>query len=104
MSTCHTVRFRIQRSKHPQARSAIDAYLSALAAEGQDARLHLMAQVPRSDGELEFIQLNLCDVGSGCVCDDPSPATRTFRDAIGAALACPPVRDDYRVIHEGHPD
>jgi hypothetical protein len=104
MSTCHTVRFRIQRSQRQAARTAIDTYLSALEVEGQDARLYLMTQVPRPDGEAEYVQVILCDDESGCFCDDPSAATRTFRAAIATTLAGPPERHDFTVIGEGHPD
>ena len=104
MSTCHTVRFRIQRAKRQQAREAIDTYLSALEVEGQDARLYLMTQVPRPDGEAEYVQVILCDDESGCYCDDPSPATSAFRTTIATTLAAPPERHDYAVLHEGHPD
>lgn len=104
MSTCHTVRFRIQRSRRAAAREAIDTYLSVLDVEGPDARLYLMTQVPRPDGEAEYLQVILCDDESGCQCDHPSPATLAFRAAISATLKGPPERRDYTVIGGGHPD
>ena len=104
MSTCHTVRFRVQNTRQQQAREAIDAYLFALGAEGRDARLNLMTQVPRPDGALEYVQVILCDEDDGCYCDDPSPATAAFRATIAPLLEGDPQRLDYAVVAEGHPD
>ena len=104
MSICHTVRFRVQNTRQQQAREAIDAYLSALEVEGQDARLYLMTQVPRPDGALEYVQVILCDDDGGCYCDDPSPATTAFRATIAPLLVGDVERHDYTVDHESHPD
>ena len=104
MSTCHTERYRIQRAQRQQAREAIDTCLSALDLEGQDARLSLITQVPRPDGEVVYLQVIVCDDERGCCCDDPSPAMSAFRAAIAMTLDAPPERHDSTVLHEGHPD
>lgn len=105
MSICHTVRYRVQNARQPEAREAIDAYLSALEGGDEGARLLLMAMVDGTgEGRHDLVQVILCEDDRGCPCDDPSAASLTFRSTMAPLIEGTPQRDDYEVLHASAAD
>lgn len=100
MSICHTVRYRVQNTRQPEAREAIDAYLSALDGGDEGARLLLITTVAGAgNGCHDLVQVILCEDDRGCPCDDPTPVSLTFQAALAPLLDGTPERHDYQVLH-----